>query len=83
MPEDTRDAPVCQRELAAKAMTVTQDFLANAEKIEVHDIKMENSGSEEAIAPIFTDKGGLGEALIAEGLARPDSVDPSEPWCAD
>jgi len=83
LPEDTTGAPDCQRELAAKAMGFTQGFLADAKKIIAPDMRMENSASDNAIAPILTDKGGLGDALIAEGLARPDSVDPSQPWCTE
>ena len=83
VPEDTSGAPDCQRELAAKAMTFTREFLADAKKIIAPDMRMENSADKNAIAPILTDKGSLGEALIAEGLARPDSVDPTKPWCTD
>jgi endonuclease YncB( thermonuclease family) len=83
VPEDTAGAPDCQRELAAKAMQFTQDYLADAKKIIAPDMRMKNSADQYAVAPILTEKGSLGEALIAEGLARPDSVDPTEPWCTD
>lgn len=78
---DTPQADACEREAAAKALGFTQDFLANANKIYVKDVRMENSADEDAVSPILTDKGSLSAALIKEGLARPDSVDPDTPWC--
>jgi len=83
VPEDTAGAPDCQRELAAKAMKFTRDYLADAKKIIAPDMRMESNEAEDAFAPILTDKGSLGDALIAEGLARPDSVDHAKPWCKD
>ena len=83
VPEDTPNAPDCQRELAARALAFTRHFLSNAKKIFIQDISMENSASEDATSPILTEKGSLAEALIKEGLARPDSVDPREPWCGE
>lgn len=79
--QDTPQADVCEREAAKRAMRFTQDFLDSAKKIYVQDMRMENAADEIAISPILTDKGSLSEALIKEGLARPDSVDPDTPWC--
>lgn len=79
--QDTPQADECEREAARKAMSFTQDFLAGAKKIYVQDMLMENAADEEATSPILTDKGSLSAALIKEGLARPDTVDPDVPWC--
>lgn len=79
--QDTPQADECEREAAAKAMGLTQDFLASAKKLYVQDMRMENAADEEAISPILTDKGSLSTFLVKEGLARPDSVDPDTPWC--
>lgn len=78
---DTPEADPCEREAAARALDFVKDYLADAKKIYVQDILMENSADEEAVSPILTDKGSLSAAMIEEGLARPDSVDPKTPWC--
>jgi endonuclease YncB( thermonuclease family) len=79
--QDTPQADECEREAAKKAMGFTQAFLADAKKIYVQDMLMENAADEEAISPILTDKGSLSAALIKEGIARPDTVDPDVSWC--
>jgi len=79
--QDTPQSDDCEREAAKRALGFTQDFLDSAKKIYVQDMRMENSADDEAISPILTDKGSLSAALIKEGLARPDSVDPNTPWC--
>lgn len=79
--QDTPQADECERAAAKKALGFTREFLAGAKKIYVQDMRMENSADEEAVSPILTDKGSLSAALINEGLARPDSVDPSASWC--
>ena len=72
---------ICEREKAAKAMEFTQQFIGEAEKIFVKDMRMETSASEEAYSDILTNHGSLSQALKAEGLARPDSVAPDTSWC--
>ncbi len=79
--QDTPQSDDCEREAAHRALSFTQDFLADAKKIYVQDMRMENSADEEATSPILTDKGNLSAVLIEEGLARPDSVDPDVSWC--
>ncbi|HHH44323.1 MAG TPA: hypothetical protein ENK49_09310 [Gammaproteobacteria bacterium] len=79
--QDTPQADECEREAAARALQFTRDFLERAKKVYVQDMRMENSADEQAVSPILTDRGSLSDALIQEGLARPDSVDPDTPWC--
>jgi hypothetical protein len=81
VPEDTRDAPTCQREMAERALTFTETFLYDAEQVEVRDILMTNTGDPDGRANIYTEQGSLADALQAAGLARPGSVDPDRPWC--
>lgn len=78
---DTPQADDCEREAAQRALGFTQEFLANAEKIYIEDMRMQNSADEEGISPVLTDKGSLSVALQKEGIARPDSIDPDTPWC--
>ncbi len=78
---DTPQADACEREAAKRALGFTQKFLDSAKKIYVQDMRMENTADEIAVSPILTDKGSLSAALIKEGLARPDSVDPDTSWC--
>jgi len=79
--QDTPQADECERAAAKKAMGFTEDFMVKAKKIYVQDMRMENAADLEAVSPILTDKGSLSAALIEEGLARPDTVDPDTPWC--
>ncbi|HHJ17588.1 MAG TPA: hypothetical protein ENJ80_12900 [Gammaproteobacteria bacterium] len=81
VPEDTPQSDDCEREKAARAAAFTRDFLADAKKIYVQDMRMETSADKEAVSPILTDKGSLASVLEKEGLARPDSVDPDTSWC--
>lgn len=81
IPKDTPQSDDCEREKAAKAMEFTQQFIGEAEKIFVKDMRMETSASEEAYSDILTNHGSLSQALKAEGLARPDSVAPDTSWC--
>jgi len=78
---DTPQADDCEREAAQKALAFTQKFLADAEKIYIKDMRMQNSADEEGISPILTNKGSLSAALIKEKIARSDSVDSDVPWC--
>jgi len=79
---DTPQADECERAAAQRALGFTEAFLNGAEKIYVKDMRMENSADEEAISPLLTNKGSLSSALIEEGLARSDTVDPDKSWCA-
>lgn len=79
--EDTPQSDDCEREKAQKAMAFSREFLFDAEKIFVQDMKMETSADEQAVSPIITNKGSLGAALEKAGLARPESVDPDTSWC--
>ena len=81
VPEDSSAVELCERKLAQKAIALTRNFLINAKDIRVWDMRMETSADTDVIAPIYTKQGGLIEALTRQGLARPDSVDPTTPWC--
>jgi len=80
--EDTPQADECERAAAQRALGFTKAFLNGAEKLYVKDMLMENSADEEAVSPLLTNKESLSSALINEGLARPDTVDPDQSWCA-
>jgi endonuclease YncB( thermonuclease family) len=79
--KDTPQADQCEREAAARALGFVESFLAEAKTLHVQDMRMENSADDEAVSPILTDKGSLSAAMIKEGIARSDSVDPTMPWC--
>lgn len=81
VPEDTPQSDDCEREKASRAVSFAREFLADAKKIYVQDMRMETSADKQAFSPILTDKGSLATALEKEGLARPDSVDPDTGWC--
>jgi hypothetical protein len=82
VPEDTPQASDCERELAARAMTATEQFLKAAKQVYIHDMKVVTTTDPDGYAQISADPGGdLAAALKREGLARPDSIDPDQPWC--
>jgi len=74
-------APACQLELVQKALDFTNDFLKNAKKVEVRNIKLKKSSDTDIELNIYTEKGSLAQKLKAAGLARPVSVDKLKPWC--
>lgn len=82
LPEDHSSTPACERELAARALAFTQEYVFGAKTLFVQDMAMESSAAEDALSPILTERGSLAAQLIKEGLARPDTVDPKEPWCS-
>ncbi len=79
--QDTPQADHCEREAAQKALGFTQKFLADAKKIYIQDMRMQNSADEEGISPVLTDRGSLSAALENAGIARSDSIHPDVPWC--
>lgn len=83
IPKDTSSAPACERKLAQEAKKFTQSFLSSAKKIQVHDIQMQDTGTDIAQAPVFTEAGSLSEALKTKGFARDSSTKPAKPWCVD
>lgn len=80
VPRDDRKAPRCERALAKQAKQFTESFLAQTTKVQARDIRMEDSGKEDAKADVHTDMGSLADALIKNGFARPEGS-PAEPWC--
>lgn len=81
IPRDTPQSDDCEREKAARVLDFSRQFIDEAKKVFVNDMRMETSASEEAFSDILTDKGSLTQALKKEGLARPDSVAPETSWC--
>ena len=79
--QDTPQSDECEREAAQRALAFTQDFLAGAEKIYIQDMIMQDAADEDGVSPILTDKGSLSAALVKEGLARSDTIDPAVSWC--
>lgn len=83
VPEDSTRVPACERRLARKAKSFTENFLTQARHVYVLDMTMEDSASEEATAPILTERGNLAEALKARGLARSVQEARRHPWCTE
>ena len=81
IPVVTLKTPVCQVALLKKAEALTNEFINDAEFIEVKDIRMENTAGQDATSEIYTNKGSLSAKLKAEGVARPVSIEPTKPWC--
>jgi len=81
VPVNQSKAPACQIKLVQEALDFTNKFMSEAKTIEVRDIKMENTGEVDAVANVYTNRGSLASELTKKGLARPASVDVSEPWC--
>lgn len=81
IPKNSPDADPCERELAQKALEFTRSYLGSAKDIYVKDMRMKTSADEEALSPILTDHGSLGDKLIEKGFARPKTVASEVPWC--
>jgi hypothetical protein len=79
--QDTPQADECERKAAQRALAFTENFLADADKIYIQDMRMQNSADEDGISPVLTDKGSLSAALEKEGLARSDKIDAGVSWC--
>lgn len=81
VPTASDDAPACQRELAERAQSLSESFLLGAKAVKVRDIEMENTGKDDAYAPLYTERGSLSDALLKAGLARPNGTEADTPWC--
>lgn len=81
VPEHFAKEPACHSKLVEEAINYTQDFMANAKKIEVRDIQMYSTDEQDAVTEIYTEKGSLGAALSRKGLARPATTKAEKPWC--
>lgn len=82
VPRTSADAPKCERDLAAKSITFTQQFLSNAKQVLARDLSMHDTAGDVAKGAILTDAGSLADALKSKGFARsPDKA--STPWCTD
>lgn len=83
IPSDSIKAPACEQKLAAEAKAFTEAFFKNADNTELHNIEMETTKGEDAVAHAFTEEGSLVDALIAKGYARPTGTDTDKPWCEE
>lgn len=81
VPEDHPAAPTCQAKMVQDALELTTKFMADAKKIKVTDIYMENTASIDGSTNIVTDAGKLSDALFSKGLARSSSINKKQPWC--
>lgn len=81
VPEDTPQADDCERDKAARAMTFARQFVTEAGKLYVQDLRMETSADTDGYSDILTEHGSLSQALVKEGLARSDTVAPDTSWC--
>lgn len=81
VPVNHSEAPDCQIALVQQALDFTNEFMTEAKDIEVRNIKMENTGQEEAVTNIYTNQGSLASKLTEKGLARPASAEITKPWC--
>ncbi len=81
VPQNSPDVSTCERKLADKALAFVKGFLSNAKKLEIHDMTMKTSSDQNAEAEIYTEQGSLSKALSGQGLARPKSIAPEQPWC--
>lgn len=83
IPSDSIKAPACEQKLAAEAKAFTETFFKNADNTELHNIEMETTKSDDAVAHAFTEEGSLVDALIAKGYARPTGTDADKAWCEE
>ena len=81
VPRDFSGAPQCERDLAIRAKKFTESFLAHPAKVQVRDIRMQDSADEDAVAAMQTDAGSLADALRKQGFARPIGESAATPWC--
>ena len=79
--QDTPRASDCERAAAARAMGVTRDFLSNASRLYVKDVRMQNSADDYATSEVLSDQGSLAQALVDAGVAVRGSADGVD-WCA-
>lgn len=66
---------------APRAMTFARQFVTEAGKLYVRDLRMETSADTDGYSDILTEHGSLSQALVKEGLARSDTVAPDTSWC--
>ena len=81
LPENNNKAPACQIALIQKGIDFANNFLTDATDLKVKNLMMENTAEMDALSNIYTDKENLSDELVAEGLARPASVESTKPWC--
>jgi len=81
LPGNTMQPPVCELELAQKALSFTQEFFLTSQDLSISNLQMETSADEFGTADVYTSKGNLSAALKKEGLARPSSIESETPWC--
>lgn len=78
---DIGSLKACEQEMAIQALALTEQFLSEAKSISVQNMLMESSASEDALSNIYTDQGGLIEALKSEGFVRSNTTPIKTPWC--
>lgn len=83
VPDDSPQAPACERMLARRALEVTREQLTGAKHIYIIDMQMEDSAAKDGMAKIITERGDLLELLTSQGLARPANNDNPTPWCQE
>lgn len=81
LPGERLEPSSCELKLADQALQFTENFLAEAESIELHAIPINVHLIEHLETSLYTDQGSLIDALLRVGLARPDSSESSSPWC--
>lgn len=83
IPIADKDAPICQLKLIKEGLKYTKNQIQYADKIEVRDIRMDDSTKKNATAEIYVDGKKLSKQLLAKHYARPDSIEKNKVWCSD
>ena len=83
VPIADKKAPICQLKLIKEGLKYTKKQIKGADKIEVRDIKMDDSTKKNATAEIYLDGKKLSKQLLAKHYARPDSIEKNKVWCSD
>ncbi|MGR9073850.1 MAG: hypothetical protein ACU833_12370 [Gammaproteobacteria bacterium] len=81
-PSASSEAKTCERELAEKALLFVTELFGDSGAVIIRDMTMETSTDQNAEADLVAEKGSVSQALINNGFARSNEIDPDEePWC--
>ncbi len=82
LPSVSAQVPVCEQQLAAQGKRFAEDFLAKTAELKVQHLVMKTTTDVSGKADLITASGSLRDALIKEGLARPEGQ-AGQAWCND
>ncbi|MDT8407801.1 MAG: hypothetical protein RQ715_11175 [Methylococcales bacterium] len=82
LPSASAQVPLCEQQLAIRGQRFSEDFLAKSGELKVQHLVMKTTTDVSGKGDLVTGLGSLRDALIKEGLARPEGQ-AGQPWCHD